>query len=95
MTDHDLQHILIYSYVDDMLERREAYRTEHLRRVILQRDEGHIHEAGAFDPPTGAAIVFMGVEREHVERFVADDPYYRNGLITSYRIERWNVIRGH
>jgi uncharacterized protein YciI len=35
--------------------------------------------------------VFAGVDREHVESFVASDPYMQAGLITSWRVERWNM----
>jgi uncharacterized protein YciI len=95
MADPDLHHILIYSYVADMATLREPHRSAHLARIIAQRDTGHIYLAGGFDPPTGGAIVFRGVDREHVEAFVASDPYYINGLVTGYRIERWNLLRGH
>jgi uncharacterized protein YciI len=95
MADPDLHYILIYTYVTDMATLREPYRSAHLRRIIAQRDTGHIAFAGGFDPPTGGAIVFRGVERDHVEAFVASDPYYINGLVTEHRIERWNLLRGH
>jgi uncharacterized protein YciI len=95
MADRDLHHILIYTYVPDMAQRREPHRTAHLQRIIAERDTGRIAFAGAFDPPTGGAFVFRGVEREHVEAFVAADPYHQNGLVTDYRIERWNLVRGH
>jgi uncharacterized protein YciI len=93
--DPDLHHILIYTYVADMATAREPYRSAHLARIIAQRDTGHIYLAGGFDPPTGGAIVFRGVGRDHVEAFVASDPYYINGLVIDYRIEHWNVLRGH
>ena len=30
--------------------------------------------------------------RFEVERFAADDPYVRAGLVASRRVERWNVV---
>jgi uncharacterized protein len=95
MAEPDLHHILIYSYVPNMATAREPYRSAHLQRIIAQRDTGHIAFAGGFDPPSGGAIVFRGVERVHVEAFVKRDPYYVNGLVSDYRIERWNLLRGH
>jgi uncharacterized protein len=95
MVDPDLHHILIYTYVEDMATLREPHRSAHLQAIIAQRDTGHIAFAGGFDPPTGGAIVFRGVDRDHVEAFVASDPYHANGLVTDYRIERWNLLRGH
>ena len=95
MAEPDQHHLLMYTYVADMAQRREAHRSAHLARIVNQRDTRHIAFAGGFDPPTGGAIVFRGVERDHVEAFVKGDPYYVNGLVTEYRIERWNLIEGH
>ena len=49
--------------------------------------------AGALgNPPTGGAIVWTGVTPQDIEAFTAADPYVVNGLVTSQRIERWNVV---
>lgn len=85
-------HLLLYEYVPDMAERRGPHRGPHLERVAAEREAGHVGLAGAFDPPDGAAMVFTGVDRDYVEGFVAEDPYHRAGLITSWRIERWNLV---
>jgi uncharacterized protein len=85
-------HLLLYEYVEDIAQRRTAYREAHLGHVGTEREAGRITEAGAFDPPVGAALVFAGVDREHIEAFVAADPYHQAGLITSWRIERWNLL---
>ncbi|HEY5189350.1 MAG TPA: YciI family protein [Solirubrobacteraceae bacterium] len=85
-------HLLLYEYVVDMAKRRTAHREAHLAHVGEQRQAGHITMAGAFDPPLGAALIFADVERADVEAFVAADPYQAAGLITSWRIERWNLV---
>lgn len=85
-------HLLLYEYVPDMAERRGPHRGPHLERIAAEREAGHIGAAGAFDPPTGAAIVFSGVDQAHIEAFVAEDPYQRAGLIASWRIERWKLL---
>ncbi|HLH65977.1 MAG TPA: YciI family protein [Solirubrobacteraceae bacterium] len=85
--------LLLYTYVDDMLERRGPHREEHLSRIAAERDAGHLVVAGAIgDPPTGAAIGFRGVDRAHVERFVAGDPYVRAGLVREWRVEPWALV---
>jgi uncharacterized protein YciI len=49
--------------------------------------------AGALgNPPSGAAIVFRGVEREEIEQFVDDDPYVQAELVRAWRIEPWNLV---
>ncbi|MHB1571068.1 MAG: YciI family protein [Solirubrobacteraceae bacterium] len=86
-------HLLLYTYVEDVLERRAPYRDAHLARLAAEREAGRLLIAGAFgNPPSGAAIGFAGVTREHVEAFVAGDPYVTGGLVTSWRIEPWTLV---
>jgi uncharacterized protein len=92
MADQDT-YLLLYTYVEDMAERRGPYRDEHLGHIRAEVDAGHITLAGALGtPPTGGAIVWTGVTPEDIERFVAADPYVINGLVTSQRVERWNLV---
>lgn len=51
------------------------------------RFQGKLLLGGAFDPPTGAAIVFKAT-KEEVEAFVKDDPYVQNGLVTGWKVGR-------
>jgi uncharacterized protein YciI len=89
----DVHHLLLYSYVDDMADRRGPYREAHLERIRAEREAGRIVMAGALgNPPTGGAIVWLGVEPEQIEAFVAADPYVEAGLVTSSRVERWNLV---
>ncbi len=91
MTGHHL--ILHYAYVDDILERREPYRADHLAGIRQAVSRGEVVMAGATgDPVSGAAIVFRDVGHEAVERFAAGDPYVLAGLVTSWRVEPWNVV---
>jgi uncharacterized protein YciI len=92
MADQDDHYLLVYTYVADMADRRAPHREAHLERIRAEREAGHLPSAGAFDPPTGAAIVFKGVERAYVEEFVANDPYVTAGLVTESRIERWKLV---
>ncbi len=89
----DETYLLLYTYVDDMAERRGPYRDAHLEAIRAERAAGHITLAGALGaPPTGGAIVWTGVTPEDIERFTDADPYVVNGLVTSRRIERWNLV---
>jgi hypothetical protein len=93
MAEEVLHHLLLYTYVDDMLERRGPHRPGHLDRVAAEKAAGRIVMAGATgDPPNGGAIVWRGVTPEQIEVFVAEDPYQRAGLIASYRVERWTLV---
>jgi uncharacterized protein len=92
MADPETTYLLLYDYVGEMLERRTPHREAHLAAVQAERDAGHIVMAGAFgDPPSGAAIVWRGVDRNAIEAFVSDDPYNKAGLLTGWRVEPWAV----
>jgi uncharacterized protein len=86
-------HILFYDYVENMAERRVPYREAHLKRIGAEREAGRVVMAGALgDPPHGAAIVFKDVDPADIEAFAAEDPYVTAGLVTTRRVERWNVV---
>jgi uncharacterized protein len=93
VSDQVVHHLLLYDYVENMLERRGPYREAHLAGVSAQREAGRVVMAGALgEPPHGAAIVFRGVDPEEIEAFVTSDPYVEAGLVTQWRVERWNVV---
>lgn len=93
MAAADSHYLLLYDYVEDVVERRGAYRADHLARIRAEQEAGTVTLAGAIgDPPNGAAIVFRGVGRGHVEVFVNEDPYVRGGLVRVWRIEPWTLV---
>ena len=93
MADPDSHILLLYDYVEDMVDRRTPHREAHLARITEQRDAGRLVMAGALgDPPLGGALVFKGVDPEQVERFARDDPYMKAGLITAWRAQPWKLV---
>jgi uncharacterized protein YciI len=90
MTPH---HILLYTYVDGMVDRRGPYREAHLALIADAKESGGMLMAGALgDPVSGGLFVFSGPGPEPAERFAAADPYVEAGLVTARRIETWNVV---
>jgi len=87
--------LLLYDLVDDYLQRREPLRAEHLKLASEARSRGELALAGALaDPPDSAVFVWKVDDAEVINRFVAHDPYVREGLVKSWRIRRWNVVIG-
>lgn len=85
--------LLLYVYVEDILERRTPYREAHLALVNAWKDDGRLLMAGPLgDPPTGAAFVFQVNDPSEVEEFAAADPYIAAGLVTSHSLERWKLV---
>ena len=81
--------------VDDYVNRRTPFRTEHLRLVREARDRGEIVMAGAVgEIPEGALLVFRSESAEVAEQFAQRDPYVLNGLIRAWRVQPWHVVVG-
>lgn len=90
-----MYYVLLYDVVDDYVERRAPFRDAHLGLARAAHARGEIVMAGAFaDPVDGAALVFKTDDPTVVERFAEQDPYVRNGLVTNWRVRRWNVVVG-
>ena len=87
--------LLFYDYVADIAERREPFRESHLALAAEIHNRGVLLMAGALtEPVDGAVFVFTTDDRSIVEDFVARAPYVREGLVTAWRIRRWNVVVG-
>jgi uncharacterized protein YciI len=81
--------------VDDYVNRRVPFRTEHLRLLREAHARGEVVMAGAVgENPDGAIIIFRSETPVTAEQFVANDPYVKNGLILTWRVQPWNVVVG-
>src|SRR4029077_4010840 len=86
---------LHYDVVPGFREQRMAFREEHLRLIRHAHERGELVMAGALgDPPDGALLVFRGQSDAAVEDFARADPYVREGLVSSWRVRKWNVVIG-
>jgi uncharacterized protein YciI len=86
---------LIYDLVPDYLDRRGAFRDDHLGLAREAHARGELHLAGALaDPADTALLVFHGEDGSAAERFAQADPYVRNGLVTRWRVRPWTVVVG-
>jgi uncharacterized protein YciI len=89
-------YLLLYELVDDYLERRPAFREEHLRLARELHERGELLFAGAYANPTdGAALVFRVDHDSVVRDFVAHDPYVREGLVKHWAVRQWTVVIGN
>ena len=91
-----MYYILFYDYVDNILERRGPFRSEHLALAQGALERGELLLGGALaDPVDGAVLVFKVSGPESVEDFVRNDPYVKNGLVTRWQIRPWTVVIGN
>ena len=86
---------LIYHLVDDYMERRPAYRKEHLALAAAAQMRSELVLGGAFsDPADTALLVFRAADSLAVEEFVKQDPYVKNGLVARWEIRPYTVVIG-
>jgi uncharacterized protein len=88
-------YLLEYALIDDYQARRTAFREAHLALAREAQGRGDLVLAGALAEPTDRAVlVWRTDDPEVIERFVDDDPYVSNGLVTSWTIRSWTVVIG-
>jgi hypothetical protein len=89
-------HILLYyDVVEGYIEKRKPFRAEHFAYALRAFDRGELMLAGALqDPVDGAVFVFRGGSTEPAEQFATNDPYVKNGLVTSWRVRKWTTVLG-
>lgn len=84
---------LIYYLVDDYISRRAEFRDEHLKLANEADKRGELILAGAFSEPADKALlIFRADEKSVIEKFVENDPYVKNGLVTKWEIRLWTVV---
>jgi len=90
-----MYYILFYQYVDNIEEKRAPYRPDHLALAKSFNEAGNMPLVGVTGTPINGAILVFNVDNEaQVKEFVNQDPYVKNGLVTDWRIESWNIVIG-
>jgi len=90
-----MHYLLFYDVVSDYVERRTAFRTEHLTLAWQAHSRGELLLGGALeDPIDGAVLLFRGDSPAIAEAFAAADPYVRHGLVTRWRVRPWVTVVG-
>ena len=90
-----MHYLLFYEVTPDYVERRAQFRDEHLKLAWQAHARGELVLGGALaEPVDGAILLFSGDSPAAAERFVAADPYVRNGLVKSWRVRPWTTVVG-
>jgi hypothetical protein len=90
-----MHYLLIYDLAPDYLERRGQFRNEHLKLAWDASARGELVLGGALaDPVDNAVLLFKGDSPQAAERFVAADPYVKNGLVAKWKVRPWTTVVG-
>ncbi|HSC23172.1 MAG TPA: YciI-like protein [Casimicrobiaceae bacterium] len=87
-----MHYLLIYELAPDYLERRGAFRSEHLK--LAWEAEGLVAGGALNDPVDRAVLLFEGDSPAAAERFASADPYVRNGLVLRWKVRLWTTVVG-
>ena len=87
--------LLFYDLAPDYLDRRPAFRDEHLKLAWSSIDKGALQLGGALaEPADQAVLLFRGDERTVAEDFARADPYVREGLVDRWHVREWTTVVG-
>jgi hypothetical protein len=87
--------LLLYDLAPDYLDRRGAFRAEHLALAQAAADRGEIVLAGALaDPADRAVLLFTGDGPAAAEAFARADPYVGSGIVTRWHVRAWTTVVG-
>jgi uncharacterized protein YciI len=94
--EEELMHyLLFYELAPDYLERRPAFRNEHLALAWQAHERGALVLAGALAEPADRAVfLFQGDSPAVAEQFATSDPYVRNGLVSTWSVRPWTTVVG-
>jgi len=91
--------LLTYALAPEYLDRRPAFRAEHLARAQAAAGRGELLLGGAVagpdgDPPAEALLLFAAESPHAAEAFAVGDPYVTNGLVAAWRVREWVTVVG-
>lgn len=90
-----MHYLMFYELAADYLERRGAFRNEHLQHAWQAQGRGELVLGGALaDPADRAVLLFRCDSPEIPARFAAADPYVKNGIVVRYEIRPWTTVVG-
>lgn len=90
-----MHYLLLYDLSPDYLEKRGAYRDDHLALAWAAQERGELILAGALaEPVDGAVLLFRGDAPEVAREFALSDPYVQHGLVTGWRVRPWTTVVG-
>ncbi len=90
-----MHYLLMYDVTPEYVERRVAFRAEHLRLAWEAHERGELVLGGALaDPVDGAILLFQGDSPAAAEAFAKADPYVKNGLVSRWQVRTWTTVAG-
>lgn len=83
------KYVVIGTYTEDAVTKREPYRAEHLARLQTLKDEGKVVTIGPTKDVTKLIAIFDVESEDEARRLIEEDPYWTGGIWTGYELHEW------
>ena len=83
------KYILWGTYCDNVIEKRAPFRDAHLEGLKAQKESGVLVTLGPTKDVTMVFGIYDAPDQATVEKLVEADPYWQNGIWTSYEVKEW------
>lgn len=91
-----MHYLLFYEKAPDHAVREPAHTAAHRAHVFAAVDRGELILGGPLgDPVDGAnVLLFQADSPDVVKVFAEADPYVQNGIVTRWRVRKWETVVG-
>jgi uncharacterized protein len=83
------KYVLWGSYCSDVLDRRAPHRQAHLDGLNQQKADGILVTLGPTQDLTQVFGIYDAPDIDTVKALIEGDPYWKNGVWTSYEVKEW------
>ena len=83
------KYVMWGSYCENVLEKRAPYRQAHLDRLAALKASGSLFTLGPTTDQEKVFGVYEASDEAAARQLVEDDPYWQNGIWTSYELREW------
>lgn len=83
------KYIAMGDYCTDVLEKRVPYRQAHLEGLANQKEAGILVTIGPTKDLSQFFAIYEAASQDQVQALIEGDPYWQNGIWTSYKILEW------
>lgn len=80
------------SYCENALENRKPYREAHLKGLQAQKESGILTALGPTVDNTKVFGIYESEDEGTVRQLIEGDPYWQNGIWTTYEVYAWNQV---
>ena len=76
-------------YCENALEKRAPFREEHLARLSILKEQGHLITLGPTKCSRYVFGIFQATSLDEVNQLVKEDVYWKEGIWTSLEVYPW------